>query len=47
MGIGPIVGLAIAVKEKNYDTDELTLTSPDGSVTLEYDSGTITVTAAG
>jgi hypothetical protein len=27
----------------NYDTEELALFSPDGTVSLKYDSGTITV----
>jgi hypothetical protein len=42
-GIGPIAGVPVAVTEINYDTGELTLASPDGSVSLEYDSGTIMV----
>ncbi len=44
VGIGPIAGVSVAVTEINYDTEELALISPDGSFSLEYDSGTITVT---
>lgn len=43
IGIGPIAGLPVTVTEVDYDTGELTLISPDGTVVLEYDSGTITV----
>jgi hypothetical protein len=42
-GIGPIAGVSVAVTEMNYHTEEISLTSPDGSLSLEYDSGTITV----
>lgn len=41
VGIGPIASVSVAVTEMNYDTEELALTSHDGSVSLEYDSGTI------
>jgi hypothetical protein len=47
VGIGPIVGVSVAVTEMNYDTEELALTTPDGSVSLEYDSGMITVSGDG
>lgn len=43
VGIGPIAGVLVPVTEMNYDTEDLALTSSDGSVSLEYDSGTITV----
>ena len=43
LGIGPIAGVSISVTEKNYDTEELALTSADGRMSLTYDSGTITV----
>ena len=43
VGIGPIAGVSVAVTEMNYDTEELSLNSPDGSLSLEYDSGTIVV----
>ena len=46
VGIGPIAGVAVAVTEINYDTGELKLTSPDASVSVEYESGTITVSDA-
>jgi hypothetical protein len=43
IGIGPIAGVEVPVTEMNYDTEELALRSPDGSIVLEYESGTITV----
>jgi hypothetical protein len=43
VGIGPIAGISIKVTEMDYDTEELAITSPDGSLSLTYDSGTITV----
>lgn len=43
LGIGPIDGVSVLVTEMNYDTEELVLASPDGSLELEYDSGTITI----
>ena len=43
VGIGPIAGASIAVTEKDYDTEKLTLSNSDGSLFLEYDDGTITV----
>jgi hypothetical protein len=42
-GIGPIAGQPILVTEKNYDTDELNLVSPDGRFRLSYQSGTLTI----
>ena len=47
IGIGPIAGTRIAVTEKNYDTDELRITSADGRLLLEYDSGMIAVSGEG
>ncbi len=44
-GIGPIDGMSIAITEKNYETDELRVTTPDGLSRLEYDGGTITISA--
>ncbi len=46
IGIGPIAGERIPVTEKNYDTEELRFSSPDGKFIFEYDSGTLTVTDA-
>ena len=43
LGIGPINGTSIDVTEKNYDTDELHVTTPDRLLRLDYDSGTITI----
>jgi hypothetical protein len=46
IGIGPIEGMSIEITEKDYDTEQLQVTSPDGLISLDYDSGTITVSAA-
>lgn len=43
VGIGPIADVAIPVTEMDYATEELKLTSPDGTIRLEYESGTVTV----
>jgi len=43
VGIGPIAGVSVAVTEINYETEELALTSADGRISVEYESGTITV----
>ncbi len=43
VGIGPIAGASIAVTEKGYDTEKLTLSNSDVSLFLKYDDGTITV----
>jgi hypothetical protein len=43
IGIGPIDGISVPVTEMNYGTENLSLTSPDGSLSLEYDNGTIFV----
>jgi hypothetical protein len=42
-GIGPIEGQTVAVLETNYSSGELLLHSPDGSFTLAYESGVVTV----
>ncbi len=47
VGIGPIEGVVVTVTELDYDTGKLALTSPDGSASLKYESGTITVLGAG
>ncbi|MEZ6093180.1 MAG: hypothetical protein R3C03_02930 [Pirellulaceae bacterium] len=44
IGIGPIDGERIEITEMNYDTGELNLNTPDGSMTLRYESGTIEIT---
>jgi hypothetical protein len=44
IGIGPIEGVEVDVKEKNYDTEDLHLSSPDGRFVLDYDSGAISIT---
>ena len=44
IGIGPIDGECIEITEMNYDTGELNLNTPDGSMTLRYESGTIEIT---
>lgn len=43
-GIGPIDGLSIPVTEIDYDTELLRFSSPDGSISFEYESGTLTIT---
>jgi hypothetical protein len=43
-GIGPIAGLSIPVTEIDYDTGQLRFCSPDGVMSFEYESGTLTVT---
>jgi hypothetical protein len=45
IGIGPIAGVSVAVQEMNYQTDELSLKSPDGAVSLKYETGMIAVSA--
>jgi hypothetical protein len=47
IGIGPIAGVSVQVKEKNYESGALRLSSPDGKLSLEYEDGTFTVTDAG
>lgn len=43
IGIGPVAGKVIPVTEKDYDTEELRVVTPDGLYMLDYDSGTITI----
>lgn len=45
VGIGPIDGMSVEITEKNYDTDELSVTTPDDLTRLDYDNGTITVSS--
>lgn len=45
MGIGPIAGQFVPVTEKNYETDELNMTSPNGTFNLFYESGALTITS--
>ncbi len=45
VGIGPIAGLLVPVMEIDYDTEVLEFTSTDGTVSLRYEDGTLTVTA--
>jgi hypothetical protein len=47
MGIGPIAGESVAVSEMNYQTEELSLSSPNGMFNLSYESGTVTITSIG
>ena len=47
IGIGPIEGMRIPVSEMVYPANTLLFSSPDGSYHFSYESGTITVTAAG
>jgi len=45
-GIGPINGQLIQVVEKNFQTDELRLTAPDGAFSLIYQSGVVEISEA-
>src|SRR5215467_2264320 len=44
IGIGPIQGERIPVTEMQHDTEELRFSSPDGRLSFQYNSGTLTVT---
>jgi hypothetical protein len=44
VGIGPIAGEKISIKELDYDTGELRFCSPDGGTSFYYESGTLTIT---
>lgn len=44
VGIGPMEGLMVPVRELNYDTGQLHFSSPDGKYHFEYGEGTITIT---
>lgn len=46
IGIGPIEGMTIEMTEMDYDTEQLRVTTPDGLIKLDYESGTITVSTA-
>ncbi len=46
VGIGPIDGVSIPVREIDYDTGVLRFPSPDGKFSLHYEDGTLTVTEA-
>lgn len=43
IGIGPIDGIQTPVAEMDFKTEKLSLRSPDGSITVEFESGTITL----
>ncbi|SFI92300.1 hypothetical protein [Planctomicrobium piriforme] len=43
IGIGPIEGVRIPVVEMDYRTEKVSLSGRNGSLQLEYESGTITV----
>ena len=45
-GIGPLDGVAVPVKEIDYDTGRLRFSSPDGRFSFEYEDGTLTITNA-
>ena len=46
IGIGPIDGQLIPVVEMNFDTEQMTLTSPDGRIILDCESSGIAVAVA-
>ena len=43
VGIGPIAGLRIPITEMYYDTEHLSVTTPDGLHHLDYSEGTVTI----
>lgn len=43
IGIGPIEGAKISVKEKDFDSGVLRLTNPDQSIVIEYEDGSLTI----
>ena len=43
IGIGPIDGVSIPVNEIDYETENLTFSSPDGKLRFEYEEGTLTI----
>ncbi len=46
IGIGPIAGEKIAVREIDHGTGVLAFTSPDGRWSLRYSEGTLAVSSA-
>jgi hypothetical protein len=44
VGIGPITGLLVPITEIDYGSGVLRFSSPDGTHSFEYESGTLTVT---
>ena len=46
VGIGPLDGIAVSVREIDYDTGQLRFPSPDGKLSFEYEDGTLTITNA-
>ncbi len=46
VGIGPIEGVCIPAKEKDYVTGVLRFSSPDGKTCFVYEDGTLTVSEA-
>ena len=43
LGIGPLDGVPVPVKEIDYDTGQLRLSSPDGQLSVAYEAGALTV----
>ncbi len=46
IGIGPLDGVSVPVREIDYDTGQLRFSSPDGRLRFEYESGTLSITNA-
>lgn len=46
VGIGPLDGVSVPVREIDHGTGQLRFTSPDGRLSFEYESGTLTITEA-
>ena len=46
-GIGPLNGQRLPVKELNYDTETLEVTTPDEAFRLRYSEGAVEIVPAG
>ena len=46
IGIGPIDGVSIPVREIDYTTGRLSFSSPDGKLGFKYEQGTLTISDA-
>ena len=43
VGIGPLDGVSVPVREIDYDTGQLRFSSPDGKFSFEYEDGTLSI----
>ena len=46
-GFGPVEGILVPVTEIDHHTGVFRFSSPDGSISFEYESGTLTVSDSG